>query len=323
LFHVFPVLRFPSRLVGAGLSLFDVRSARSPGPAMLNLYESVRTDPSFHKLEIGDLLFAEYTCPIGQDKLRVWTHSDYLVHVLSGRKTWHTGDGTWIGQAGDTLFFRKGAAIIEQFFEADFCVLMFFLPDGPIRAMIRELAGSLPGTPPIHPVIRSVERVHNDVALAAFFQSVRTYFSGREKPSEVLLRLKLNELILSILTGGMNPGLAAYFLSLARGEAVSLASVMEANFRFNLSLDEYATLCHRSLSSFKRDFRRQFREPPGKWLIRKRLDHAAALLRTTGLNVTEIAFESGFEDLSHFSRVFKERFRLSPRGYRHSVPAAE
>jgi AraC-like DNA-binding protein len=40
------------------------------------------------------------------------------------------------------------------------------------------------------------------------------------------------------------------------------------------------------------------------------------------MNVTEIAFESGFEDVSHFSRVFKERFDVPPLSYRQAGPAS-
>ena len=99
-------------------------------------------------------------------------------------------------------------------------------------------------------------------------------------------------------------------------DAISVSEIMESNFRFNLSLEEYARLCHRSLSSFKRDFQTTFQEPPGKRLLRKRLEYSAALLRTSKMNVTEIAFESGFEDVSHFSRVFKERLSVpSPMGW--------
>ena len=164
-------------------------------------------------------------------------------------------------------------------------------------------------------------RVENDTALSAFFQSMQTYFSGTEKPPEPLLRLKLKELIVSILTSGRNPVLAAYFRAMADSEAPPIPEIMEANFRFNLSLDEYAKLCHRSLSSFKRDFQAHFEEPPRKWLLRKRLDYSAALLRTSRMNVTEIAFDSGFEDVSHFSRVFKDRFQVSPMAYRQTAPA--
>lgn len=286
---------------------------------MLNLYEAVRANPSVNKLEIGDFLFAEYTCGVGAERIGIWAPSDYLVNVATGKKTWYTSDGIWEANSGETLFFKKGAATINQHFEVAFCLAMFFIPDDLVKVTVREIAGSLgPARSPVEP-IKCAARVEHDVALTAFFQSMRTYFSGKEKPSEPLLRLKLKELIVSILTSGRNPGLAAYFRSIGERHAPSVSEIMEANFRFNLSLEEYARLCHRSLSSFKRDFQASFQEAPGKWLLRKRLAYAAALLRTTKMNVTEIAFESGFEDVSHFSRVFKERFQVSPLAYRQSA----
>ncbi|MBC8096081.1 MAG: helix-turn-helix transcriptional regulator [Akkermansiaceae bacterium] len=286
---------------------------------MINLYEAVRVNPSYNKLEIGDFLFAQYTCGVGDEKIGIWAATDYLVNVITGRKTWHTTDGVWEADPGDTLFFKKGAAIINQHFEVDFCLLMFFVPDNLVRSTVREIAASI-GNPGKAAPIKSAVRVENDLALSAFFQSMFTYFSGKEKPSEPLLRLKLKELIVSVLTSGKNPALANYFRTMGESDAPSVAEIMEANFRFNLSLDEYAKLCHRSRSTFKRDFQAHFQESPGKWLLQKRLDHSAALLRNSKMNVTEIAFESGFEDVSHFSRVFKERFHASPLTYRQSVP---
>jgi len=289
---------------------------------VLNLYEAVRANPGINKLEIGDFLFAEYTCGVGDERIGIWAPTDYLVNVITGKKTWYTSDGVWAANRGETLFFKKGAATINQHFEVDFCLLMFFIPDHLVRATVREIAGSLPPVPPNVASIQSAVRVENDTALSAFFQSMHTYFSGTEKPSEPLLRLKLKELIVSILTSGRNPVLAAYFRAMADSEAPPIPEIMEANFRFNLSLDEYAKLCHRSLSSFKRDFQACFEEPPGKWLLRKRLDYSAALLRTSRRNVTEIAFDSGFEDVSHFSRVFKDRFDVSPVTYREKLLSA-
>ncbi|MGB9273770.1 MAG: helix-turn-helix domain-containing protein, partial [Terrimicrobiaceae bacterium] len=63
-------------------------------------------------------------------------------------------------------------------------------------------------------------------------------------------------------------------------------------------------MCHRSLSSFKREFRRCYGTTPGKWLIGRRLECAAQMLRTTSMSMTEIALECGFEEPSHFSRTF-------------------
>jgi transcriptional regulator GlxA family with amidase domain len=81
-------------------------------------------------------------------------------------------------------------------------------------------------------------------------------------------------------------------------------------------LDEYAALCRRSRSTFKRDFKQELGEAPGRWLLRRRLDHAATLLSTSVKSVTEVAFESGFEDVSHFSRAFRQRFRRTPSAFR-------
>jgi len=283
---------------------------------MVDLYEAVRVNPDNNKFEIGDFLFAEYTCGIGDEKLGIWAHTDYLVNVVTGKKTWYLSDGKWTANPGETLFFKKGAAIINQHFEVDFCLQMFFVPDNLIRSTVREIAASLGDVPTRIATIQSAVRVQNDTGLSAFFQSMRTYFNGIEKPSEPLLRLKLKELIVSILTSDKNPALAAYFRTLSGSDAPSVAEIMEANFRFNLSLGEYARLCHRSLSSFKREFQSTFNESPGKWLLRKRLEYSAALLRNSKLNVTEVSMESGFEDVSHFSRVFKEQFGKSPMSYR-------
>lgn len=289
---------------------------------MLNLYEGVRSDPSYNKLELGGFLFAEYTCGVAAKKLPAWTDTDYLVHVVTGAKTWHTTDGVWKANPGETVFFKKGAAIIEQHFEKEVCLLMLFIPDGLLRSAVREIARGLSLKTSGGAPIKSAVRVENDVALSAFFQSMRAYLSGKEKPAEPLVRLKLDELIVGVLTSGRNSGLADYFRKIGESDAPSVAEIMEANFRYHLSLEEYAKLCHRSLSSFKRDFQTHFQEPPGKWLLRKRLDYSATLLRTSKMNVTETAFESGFEDVSHFSRVFKDRFGVPPIAFRQNSPSA-
>lgn len=287
---------------------------------MLNLYHAVRSNPSYSKLEIGGVLFAEYTCGVTARKLPNWTETDYLVHVVSGQKTWHTSDGIWRGRPGDTLFFKKGATIVEQHFDASVCLLMLFIPDALLRSTVREVSQSLKLTAADCPPIKTALRVDNDVAMDALFQSMRTYLAGTEKPPEPLVRLKLNELVISVLTTKTNSELAGYFCRLGASDAPSLVDMMEANFRYNLSLSEYAKLCHRSLSSFKREFEELFQEAPGKWLIQRRLEHAASLLRNSSLNVTEVVFESGFANVSHFSRVFKARFGVSPAAYRQGIP---
>lgn len=286
---------------------------------MPDLFAAARTNPSFNRLEIGGFLFAEYTCGVTDRFITNWSEADYFVHVVTGRKTWHTTDGVVHAAPGDTIFFKKGANIVEQHLEEQVCLLMLFIPDALLRGVIREMMTAL--TPQAGASVsgKTTLRVENDVPLMAFFQSMRTYLLGNERPPDPLVRLKLKELVMSVLASGTNTELAAHFRRIGASDSPSVAEIMEANFRYNLALEEYARLCHRSLSSFKREFQAQFNESPGKWLLQRRLEHAAKLLRHSAMNVTEIAFESGFEDVSHFSRVFKERFGAPPLAYRQSA----
>jgi AraC-like DNA-binding protein len=236
--------------------------------------------------------------------------------VLTSKTTWKTSSGILSAEAGQTMFFKKGAYILPQHGAEDLCVQFFFIPDLFVREVVIELAGDLPIVSESVDSPEIAIRVNHDVALSAFFQAMTLYFAGDEKPPEAVLKLKLRELLTSILVGKSNPTLSAYFRSLAANDTPPIAAIMETNFRYNLSMKAFAELCHRSLSSFKRDFQRRYGVSPGKWLLDRRLEHSASLLRTTGMSVTEIMFECGFEDLSHFSRAFKERFGQPPSAFR-------
>ncbi|HEY0551050.1 MAG TPA: hypothetical protein VGF13_15705, partial [Verrucomicrobiae bacterium] len=126
---------------------------------MLNVSEAIRANPSYNKLVIGDFLFAEYTCGATTKLLPNWTETDYLVHVITGKKTWHTHDGVWKAVPGETLFFKKGANVVEQHFEEDVCMLMFFIPDRLVRDTVRELVGSLNSRASTMATLKSAARV--------------------------------------------------------------------------------------------------------------------------------------------------------------------
>ena len=80
----------------------------------------------------------------------------------------------------------------------------------------------------------------------------------------------------------------------------------------DLSLEEIANYTGRSLATFKRDFKKVSELSPQKWIIRRRLEAAHALIRSGVRNVTDICFEVGFKNLSHFSKIYKEKYGSSP-----------
>jgi AraC-like DNA-binding protein len=232
------------------------------------------------------------------------------VYVVEGRKAWHTPHGSFDLRKGDCVFVQKGAAIVEQFFDTEFCLFLFFLPDEFICEVLKEKARPLTKTVKSY---RPVISVKNNASLEMYFNLMMTYFESNLDPDEKLLEFKFKELVLTIADNPANNELRSFFCSLLQApQNVALTRVMEDNFCFNLSLKEFATLSSRSLSAFKRDFEKQYNTTPGKWLMEKRLHHAKHLLTHQGKTVSEAAFECGFEDRSHFSRAFRKHFGESP-----------
>ncbi len=269
------------------------------------------------------MMFAEFTCPFQEELVGIWTPMDSFVHVLQGRKTWKTTQGIWTASKGQTLYIRKGASIIQQHLEEEFCVLMLFVSDDFINQCVKEVADQMNPQPVDSDTKWRALNIREDIVLTAYFQSMFSYFTLEEKPSAPLLLLKLKELILNILLNGKNPELASYIRSLTGPSPHSLRDIMEANFSHNLSMADFASLCGRSPSKFKRDFAATFQTTPGKWLMDKRLQYAAMLLGNSSQQVTQIAFECGFEDVAHFSRSFKKKYGVSPSGFRDSTVGGE
>ena len=96
---------------------------------------------------------------------------------------------------------------------------------------------------------------------------------------------------------------------------------MAHNYMYNLRLMDYASMCNRSLASFKRDFGKCFGTSPGKWLMQKRMALANRLLRNSNLPVSDVAFQCGFEDASHFGRTYKKYYNETPNTFKMRVKA--
>jgi AraC-like DNA-binding protein len=93
---------------------------------------------------------------------------------------------------------------------------------------------------------------------------------------------------------------------------LDLVDYMQKNFAFNIPMERFAYLTGRSLATFKRDFEKAFHSTPQKWLLEKRLQEAHFLISRKKQKPSEVYLEVGFENLSHFSRTFKQHFGYNP-----------
>jgi len=134
--------------------------------------------------------------------------------------------------------------------------------------------------------------------------------------SRCIVKFAAHQMLLQILAGDQSRKFVSFLKYLVSDKKVDLAYFMETNFNRQLSIADMAKLTGRSVSAFKKEFTDRFNTTPVKWQINRRLEYAEYQLKNSCDPVSLIAYTSGFENISHFSKVYKEKFGASPKSAR-------
>jgi AraC-like DNA-binding protein len=98
--------------------------------------------------------------------------------------------------------------------------------------------------------------------------------------------------------------------------------LIDARYRESLDVPALARAAHLSPAHFSREFRRAFGETPHQYLLTRRLERAAALLRNTDRTVADICFTVGLRSIGSFTTSFGRAYGVSPTEYRGAFPPA-
>ncbi len=96
----------------------------------------------------------------------------------------------------------------------------------------------------------------------------------------------------------------------------------DARYFESLEVDDLAAAAGLSKAHFSREFRRAFGESPHAYLLTRRLERAAALLRNTDRSVADVCLSVGLQSVGSFTTSFTRTFGLSPTAYRAKFPPA-
>lgn len=96
----------------------------------------------------------------------------------------------------------------------------------------------------------------------------------------------------------------------------------DTRYRERIDVATMAHAAHLSQAHFSREFRRTFGEPPHQYLLTRRLERAAALLRNTDRSVADICLTVGLQSIGSFTSSFGRAFGMSPTAYRAAHPPA-
>jgi AraC-like DNA-binding protein len=168
----------------------------------------------------------------------------------------------------------------------------------------------------------------NNFAISKAENSVHNFFVGLDISfrragllhNDIGQLIKLNELIYLILSGEDNCIKRKLLRSADTTSGLFINTIYENIFN-DISIEKLAEITNRSLTSFKKEFKRIFDKSPHQWIITQRLDRAKILLSSTSRTVSEIGAECGFTNISHFIKLFKQRYLRTPASYRrqHNV----
>jgi AraC-like DNA-binding protein len=98
--------------------------------------------------------------------------------------------------------------------------------------------------------------------------------------------------------------------------------LIDARYRDPLDVPALAKAAHLSQAHFSREFRRAFGETPHQYLLTRRLERAASLLRMTDRTISDICFTVGLRSVGSFTTSFRRAYGRSPAAYRVAHPPA-
>jgi AraC-like DNA-binding protein len=98
--------------------------------------------------------------------------------------------------------------------------------------------------------------------------------------------------------------------------------LIDARYRDPLDVPALARAAHLSPAHFSREFRKAFGETPHQYLLTRRLERAAALLRGTDYTVAQVCFSVGLQSVGSFTSSFGRAYGCSPSAYRAAHPPA-
>jgi len=283
----------------------------------MDLYDLQLSNPKlFPQFSVKDTLVLYYSCPQRDEIMQLYSKHIQIGFTLSGKRIQRHGEQKWVSSPRKGGIVKKCAFLQEL--PADYSgwdVMVFYLKDEYLRSVFDEFRSHLSLNNLPEPNNEMIEMFEINERIKSCYESFLPYFGNSKPVPESLLENKFKELLFNIFSHPENKHILAYILKIVDRFQTPIWEVMEENYMYDLKIQDFANLANRSLSTFKREFKKQYQTTPGKWLTNRRLKRAKAILETTDKTISQVAFECGFKNTSHFSRIFKEKFNTSPSAF--------
>lgn len=252
-------------------------------------------------------------------KNRIVLNQNMINLLVSGRKTIVYPDSTAVVNAGELVVLSTGNVLTSELLTdaAHFSSILFYFSNQVLNRFLVKydhlLAGSTPKSGKQPFLI-----FKQDIFIRQFIASIQalTEVGGIMSP-EVRL-VKIEELLLYLLH--FDPEKFALIRVLASDkQQLQIKRVVETHVGQLITVEELAFLCHMSTSTFKRRFSEIYHTTPQKWLLTRKLELAADLLRSSDESPSGVYMKVGYQNHSSFSLAFRSHFGSTPSQYQQQM----
>ncbi len=228
---------------------------------------------------------------------------------MKGEKLIYLSDEVIRINQNKIILLKRGIYAMSEYIPdgESFEALLIFIPD----SFLKKLSYKNPRKSSL-PIEQLYYIITSNDLLNSFKTHYKNYFGKSLNNLQYILDIKLEELFLLLTSLNGNSQLLIFINSLVQNMAIDLDFILREYLFHPITIPELAKLSGRSVASFKRDFEKQYHTTPRQWINQQRLQQAKLLLNNSTKNVAEIGYECGYENISHFIRIFKNEFGKTP-----------
>lgn len=265
----------------------------------------------FSRINCSGVVFSRVEREDVRGPVHVKDHT--LLYIRSGRaEVVFEGRRTPLA-AGDCVFLRKDHRVVVDAWAPEDgrpfeSVALFFCRKFLLEYYRGLSRKELPAD--ARPVPAAVLKIPAGPELESLFLSLTPYLDSTDTLPQETAWEKRREGLRCVLAA--DPDFYASLFDFKQPWKIDLPSFMEENYLYDLSVPELARYSGRSLSAFKRDFKKISVLTPERWVQRRRLKDAHRLLSTGGCRVADAMTEAGFKDPASFSRAYKRLYGYPP-----------
>lgn len=231
-----------------------------------------------------------------------------LVWFISGKTKIIQADAEYMFTAGDTFLIPRNQLVT---------IINYPTNGEPHKAVVMHLSSQRlkkyyesRRRPSGITTSQRVRSFNKHPLLESCLASLIPYFDLKDPFPEEIASIKITEAITILRT--IVPEIDDILANFEEPGKIDLADFMEKNFMFNMTMEKFGYLTGRSLTTFKRDFKKAFNMNFQKWVTQKRLELAHYQFVEKKKKPVDVYYEVGFENLSHFSFSFKKHFGYAP-----------